>query len=101
MRCSSRGRLSRLCPPLSDSAGAGSTRSGPRLFAYSYPRDRWYVRFVVGLENLVRAAARNPFRAVVHSAQTMEACITGEGFWRVSRAGTLAWAVDVDERGAL
>ena len=76
-------------------------RSGGRLFAYSYPRDRWYVRLVVGLENVARAALRNPFRAVVHSAEAMEACITGEGFARVSRSGTLAWAVEVYVRGAL
>jgi magnesium-protoporphyrin O-methyltransferase len=75
-------------------------RSARRLFAYSYPRDRWYVRLVVGLENVVRAARRNPFRAAVHSAQAMQACITGEGFTRASRSGTLAWAVDVYVRDA-
>lgn len=76
-------------------------RSGRRLFAYSYPRDRWYVRLAVGLENLARAVIRNPFRAVVHPVEAMEACITGEGFGRVSRSGTLAWVVDVYVRGVL
>ncbi len=76
-------------------------RSGRRLFAYSYPRDRWYVRLSLWLENVARAAFRNPFRAFVHSAQAMEACITGEGFARVSRSETLSWAVDVYVRGAL
>jgi SAM-dependent methyltransferase len=76
-------------------------RSGRRLFAFSYPRDRWDVRLVVGFENVVRAALHNPFRAVVHSAKAMEACIKGEGFARVSRSTTFAWAVDVYERVAL
>lgn len=75
-------------------------RSGRRLFAYSYPRDRWYVRLVVGLENIARAALGNPFRAFAHPAEAMEACITGQGFARASRSGTLAWAVDVYERVA-
>ena len=76
-------------------------RSGRRLFAYSYPRDRWYVRLAVELENVARATLRNPFRAVVHSAQAMEACIKGEGYARISRSETLSWAVDVYVRDAL
>ena len=75
-------------------------RSGRRLFAYSYPRDRWYIRLAVGFENVARAALRNPFRAVVHSAQAMEACIKGEGYARISRSETLSWAVDVYVRDA-
>jgi ubiquinone/menaquinone biosynthesis C-methylase UbiE len=75
-------------------------RSGGRLFAYSYPRDRWYVRWVIGIENVARAMLRNPFRAVVHSAEAMGACITGEGFTRTSRSGTIAWVVDVYVRVA-
>jgi magnesium-protoporphyrin O-methyltransferase len=74
--------------------------NGRRLFAYSYPLDRWYVRIAVALENLARAAARNPFRAVVHSAREMDACIADQGFQRVSRAKTLAWCVDVYARAA-
>lgn len=71
-----------------------------RLFAYSYPRDRWYVRLVVGLENIARTVLGHPFRAFVHPAEAMEACITGEGFARASRSGTFAWAVDVYVRVA-
>jgi SAM-dependent methyltransferase len=72
---------------------------GNRLFAFSYPRDRWYVRLVVALENLWRAVTRNAFRAVVHSATAMEDLILANGFRRASRTGTLAWCVDVYLRG--
>jgi magnesium-protoporphyrin O-methyltransferase len=71
-----------------------------RLFAFSYPRDRWYVRWVVALDNLRRAATRNAFRAAVHSALAMEQLIVARGFHRASRTGTLAWCVDVYVRGA-
>jgi SAM-dependent methyltransferase len=70
-----------------------------RLFAYSYPRGRWYVRLVVAWENLWRAVTRNPFRTVVHSPRAMERIILANGFHRVSRSGTLAWCVDVYRRG--
>jgi magnesium-protoporphyrin O-methyltransferase len=35
-----------------------------RLLAFSYPRDRWYVRAAVGMQNLARALLGNPFRAL-------------------------------------
>lgn len=69
-----------------------------RLFAYAYPRDRWYIRPVIRLHNLVRAALRNPFRAFVHPADEMRACIEGAGFRRVARTGTFVWAVEVYAR---
>ncbi|HSR40516.1 MAG TPA: class I SAM-dependent methyltransferase [Longimicrobiales bacterium] len=75
-------------------------RSG-RLFAYAYPRDRWYIRPVVRLHNLVRAALRDPFRAFVHPADQMGACIEEGGFRRVSRSGTFVWAVDVYARAGI
>ena len=74
-------------------------KRGQRLFAYSYPRDRWYVRLVVALENLWRAATGNAFRAVVHSTTAMEELVHAHGFHRTSRTGTLAWRVDVYLRG--
>jgi SAM-dependent methyltransferase len=74
-------------------------KRGTHLFAFSYPRDRWYVRLVVALDNLRRAATRNAFRAVVHSATAMQELILAHGFQRASRTGTLAWCVDVYRRG--
>ena len=71
-----------------------------RLFAFSYPRDRWYVRLVVALDNLRRAAMRNAFRTAVHSATAMEEIILANGFHLAGRTGTLAWCVDVYVRGA-
>ena len=68
------------------------------LFGYAYPRDRWYVRLAMAWENACRALKRNPFRAFVHSASTMEAIIHAHGFVRASRTGTLAWCVDVYHR---
>ncbi len=72
-----------------------AARSSRRLLALSYPRDRWDVRLVVWLTNVFRAAVGNPFRAAVHPAAAMEACITAQGFRREARTGTLVWAVDL------
>ncbi|NIP57246.1 MAG: hypothetical protein GWM92_03680 [Gemmatimonadetes bacterium] len=69
-----------------------------RLFAYAYPRDRWYIRPLIRLHNLIRAMLRDPFRAFVHPENEMRACIEGAGFRRVARTGTFVWAVEVYAR---
>jgi magnesium-protoporphyrin O-methyltransferase len=66
-----------------------------RLLALSYPRDRWFVRLVVALQNAVRAVFRNPFRTFVHSPRAMEALLERHGFARLQRRCTLVWAADL------
>ena len=69
-----------------------------RLFAYSYPRDRWYVRAVIAVENVVRRLRRNPFRTFVHPPAAMLALVAREGFRLRTRQRTVAWAIEVWER---
>lgn len=66
-----------------------------RLLAFSYPRDRWYVRAAVATQNLGRAVLRNPFRGFVHSARDMEAFLAQHGFLRMQRRDTLKWSADL------
>jgi magnesium-protoporphyrin O-methyltransferase len=66
-----------------------------RLLAFSYPRDRWYVRAAVGMQNLGRALFRNPFRGFVHSAREMEILLERHGFVRMQRRETLKWSADL------
>jgi SAM-dependent methyltransferase len=72
-----------------------SARLAARCLALSYPRDVWYVRTWVGLQNAARQLCRNPFRAFVHSASAMEHVIRGAGFEMVSRSCTRMWCADV------
>lgn len=66
-----------------------------RVLAFSYPRDRWYVRAWLGFENLRRRVFRNPFRTFVHSPQAMAAILRDAGLQRISRRHTAVWCVDV------
>jgi predicted RNA methylase len=68
------------------------------LFAFSYPRGRWYVRAMMGLENVISAWKKCAFRAFVHSEAAMAAVLTARGFRRVSRRHTMIWCVDVYAR---
>lgn len=80
--------------PLLERALAHSSKA----FAYSYPRDRWYIRVAIRVHNLIRALLGNDFRAFAHSVAAMDQLIQRHGFRRTSRAGTFVWAVDVYAR---
>ena len=68
-----------------------------RGFAISYPRDRWYVRALMWLENARRRRTCG-FRTFVHPPALMERIIREAGFERVSRRFTFAWTADVFAR---
>jgi magnesium-protoporphyrin O-methyltransferase len=66
-----------------------------RCLALSYPRDAWYVRAGMALENGQRRLARNPFRTFVHPVGLIEDIITRAGFRLCSRRETWMWSADV------
>jgi magnesium-protoporphyrin O-methyltransferase len=71
-----------------------------QVLALSYPRDRWYVRATIAIENAIRRLRGIEFRVFVHPAATMEALLTSAGFKRVSRRTTFAWSMDIYVRAA-
>jgi magnesium-protoporphyrin O-methyltransferase len=73
-------------------------RHAEQALALSYPRDVWYVRLGVMLENAQRWLTRNPFRAFVHPAARIEELIRSGGFERSTRRETWMWSVDVYTR---
>jgi len=73
-------------------------RHTDRYLALSYPRDRWYVRLWVKLENFIRRVRTNPFRTFIHSAAGMEDRIRRADFTLVSRRCTWTWCADVYRR---
>lgn len=66
--------------------------------ALSYPRDAWYVRLGVMLENGQRRLAKNPFRTFVHPVAPMKQMIRKAGFDLSNRRETWMWSVDVYTR---
>lgn len=66
-----------------------------RCLALSYPRDVWYVRLGIRLENGQRWLARNSFRTFVHPSAKIEETIGRAGFKRSSRRKTWMWSADV------
>ncbi len=72
-----------------------SLRHAERYFAYSYPRDVWYVRAAIAFENAIRRIRANPFRAFVHPVERMTQVIEGAGLRLVSRRQNWQWSAEV------
>jgi 2-polyprenyl-3-methyl-5-hydroxy-6-metoxy-1,4-benzoquinol methylase len=66
-----------------------------RILAFSYPRDRWYVRTWMAIENLRRRLSGKEFRTFVHSPAAMDAVAARQGFRRVQHTDTFVWSIDV------
>jgi len=70
-------------------------RHAERCVALAYPRDLWFVRLAITLENGRRRLAGNSFRAFVHPVAAMEDTIRRAGFRLANRRTTWMWAADV------
>lgn len=71
-----------------------ATRHATRGLAFSYPRDRWFVRSGMWIENATRAR-KSGFRTFVHPPARMQDVIERAGFTLARRSTTLVWAIDV------
>ncbi|MGE5832877.1 MAG: class I SAM-dependent methyltransferase [Acidobacteriota bacterium] len=86
------------CYPDHASLLRAAVKHARRVFAFSYPRDRWYIRSWLALENVGRRLFGNPFRTFMHAPAAMEACVTQEGLVRTHRSRTFVWSVDIYTR---
>jgi magnesium-protoporphyrin O-methyltransferase len=87
------------CYPLYERLLSEALRHAERGFALSYPRDRWYVRAGMRLENALRRR-RTRFRTFVHPESRMRELIADAGFELVSQRQTIIWSADVFIRRA-
>ncbi len=71
-----------------------------QLLAFTYPRDRWYVRTLIVLENLWLRLTGKKFRAFVHAPERMAAVLEAAGLVRATRRETLVWTLDLYRRGS-
>jgi SAM-dependent methyltransferase len=75
--------------PLLEKAAA----HGRSLVALVYPRDRWFVRLFLRLENLWLRLRGSEFRAYVHSPAAIDEVLRRSGFLAAGNDDTLAWEV--------
>jgi tRNA1(Val) A37 N6-methylase TrmN6 len=83
------------CYPTFEPLLTEALQHAQRAFAFSYPRDVWYVHAGNAVTNAGRRVKGRPFRTFVHSAAQMEQIITHAGFDLAVRRQTSTWRVDV------
>ncbi len=86
------------CYPDVEALLRGAAARARRMIAFTYPRDTWYVRASVVLENSWYRLRRDAFRAFVHSPDRMASVLETAGFVQAARHATLQWALDVYRR---
>ena len=86
------------CYPAFDALLEQAAGHSLKVLAFSYPRDRWWVRLAIGIENAWRMLRGNRFRAFVHSPSAMAAVLRKSGFQQLRSASTWTWQIEVHTR---
>ena len=69
-----------------------------QVLAFTYPRDRWYVRTLFVLINLWQRLTGKEFRGFVHAPERMTAVLEAAGLVRSAQRETLVWMLDLYSR---
>lgn len=75
-----------------------SAERARKIYGLVYPRDTWWVKIGLVVENLFLRLQRNPYRAFVHPTQVVEALVSRIGLKRASYRQTFVWQVVVYSR---
>lgn len=66
-----------------------------RVYALTYPRDRWFVRLGVKFLGVAMAMIRCEFRNYVHDPRQVEAWVEARGYGKIFEKTTLIWLTQV------
>ncbi|NOY15532.1 MAG: methyltransferase domain-containing protein [Gammaproteobacteria bacterium] len=83
------------CYPDADGLVHASLNKTHRVYALTYPRNRWYVRTVMGIAAWVLKIIGSDFRPYVHDPEKIEGWVTGEGFSKQYQNNNLVWLTQV------
>jgi magnesium-protoporphyrin O-methyltransferase len=83
------------CYPDADGLVHASLNKTRRVYALTYPRNRWYVRTVMGFMAGVMKIMRSDFRSYVHDPDLIEKWITDSGFNKQYQNNNLVWLTQV------
>ncbi|MDH5767207.1 MAG: class I SAM-dependent methyltransferase [Gammaproteobacteria bacterium] len=86
------------CYPDAEGLVKASLTKTSRVYALTYPRNKWYVRLAIGMAAFVMRLIRSDFRPYVHDPEQIEHWITDQGYSRVYENRTIAWLTQVYKR---
>lgn len=83
------------CYPDADGLVHRSLDRTRRVYALTYPRDRWFVRAAVAVGAVALKLTGSSFRPYVHDPQQVERWIAEGGFRKLYEGRTLIWLTQV------
>jgi len=86
------------CYPHAELLINSSTAKTNRVYALTFPRNRWFIRVVVEIMAFVLKLIGSDFRAFVHHPDDIERWITDSGFKKVYQDKTFIWLTQVYQK---
>jgi len=83
------------CYPDAEGLVTASLEKTNRVYALTYPRNRWYIRAVMGVTAAVMKIMRSDFRSYVHDPELIEKWISGSGFDKIYQNTNMVWLTQV------
>ena len=72
-----------------------SVNKTKRVYALTYPRDRWFTRLAIEIMAVFLKLIGSDFRAYVHDPEKIEAWITEAGFKKAYQQQTFIWLTQI------
>ena len=83
------------CYPDADGLVHASLKKTNRVYALTYPRNRWYIRTMMGISAFMLKLVRSDFRPYVHDPEMIEKWITDTGFSKSYQNNNMLWLTQV------
>jgi SAM-dependent methyltransferase len=83
------------CYPYLEQFLSAAVRSHPRLVGLTYPRDRWWQRAGMHLQNAFWAVTRQPDRWSIHRHAKVDRLLADAGYALIHDGGSWYWRVAV------
>lgn len=75
-----------------------SAKRARKLYGLVYPRDTWWTKVGLALQNSYFRLRGSPFRSFVHPTKAVDAILRSNGLHQISYRRTLTWQVMVYKR---
>jgi len=76
-----------------------SSKKCKRLYAYTIPRNVWWVKAVNGIGAILKSFHKNHLQSLVHSTTKIEELVLDEGFNKIFENSNREWLTVIYERG--
>lgn len=83
------------CYPHAELLVNNSILKTQRVYALTYPRNRWFIRIVIEIMAFILKLSGSDFRAFVHNPDNIERWILEAGFKKTYQAQTFIWLTQI------